>query len=196
MVLKSLLLPQLIPDNTGSQWDKTRLSLVHSFAGAHLNCCYELQLMLSTPRHCSSTIFHHSGFLLSFPKSPSANQGVLQGDDALPEGLLLVQGGIWHRLQREETMWEAFALEVASDSPIVGVCPFRCVGRRWSHRAAIPAVQVWKKVCSSLYCLSSVFHNPQIHFREKKPSNEHKRKRFNCVKGQEIYADSMALPLS
>lgn len=76
------------------------------------------------------------------------------------------------------------------------VCPFRSVGRKWSYRAAIPAVQVWRKEGFSLYCQSSAFHNPQIHFREKKPSNEHQRQRFHCVKGQEVYADSMALPLS
>lgn len=75
--------------------------------------------MLSTPRHCSSMIFHHSGVLLSFPKSPSANWGVLQSDYVPPEGLWFGQGGLWHRLQREETMWKAFVMEVASDSSIV-----------------------------------------------------------------------------
>lgn len=81
-------------------------------------------------------------FLLIFSKSPSTNQGILQGDDALPEGLWFVQGGLWHGLQREEMTWEAFAMEVASDSSVVGVCPSRSVGRGWSRKAAIPAVQV------------------------------------------------------
>lgn len=135
-------------------------------------------------------------FLFIFSKSPSANQGALQGDDALSERLWFVQGGLWYGLQREETMWETFAMEVAADSSTAGVCPFISVGRSWSHRAATPPVQVWKKEGSSLYRQSSTFHNPQIHFRENKASNEHKRQKFHSVKGQKVYADSMALPLS
>lgn len=66
--------------------------------------------------------------MLTFSKSPSTNHGILQGDDALPEGLWFVQGDLWHGLQREEMMWEAFAMEVASDSSVVAVSPSRSVG--------------------------------------------------------------------
>lgn len=54
-------------------------------------------------------------------------------------------GWAWHRLQRWEGNREAFAMEVASDFFIVGGCPFRSLGRRWSHRAATPAARVGGK---------------------------------------------------